>query len=208
MTIPAFAERGVHPVTRARHEAEVPPPFHWREFPPRYTPGRIIAGEAAALRKLHQRPTDQRDLVYFGGALIPRARASLFPAWRIAICIRHYATMSPDPARATKITLPRGGLARGNEHIWNQYTLRVHGPGRRDALLAHLQERKIGAEVYYPIPLDRQQCFQNIGRGGETCVRCPPPCRRGLEHPDFPRNHRRRARGSRRRHRGVCPQQG
>ncbi len=45
-------------------------------------------------------------------------------------------------------------------HIWNQYTLRVTGEGRRDALKRFLNERDIGAEIYYPVPLHRQECFQ------------------------------------------------
>lgn len=44
-------------------------------------------------------------------------------------------------------------------HIWNQYTLRVLGTGLRDALRDHLAARKIGCEIYYPLTLDRQQCF-------------------------------------------------
>jgi dTDP-4-amino-4,6-dideoxygalactose transaminase len=44
-------------------------------------------------------------------------------------------------------------------HIWNQFTVRVPGPGRRDALRAFLAEKGIGSEVYYPVPLHRQQCF-------------------------------------------------
>lgn len=47
----------------------------------------------------------------------------------------------------------------GCGHIWNQYTLRVIGGGRRDALRDHLAARKIGCEVYYPLTLDRQKCF-------------------------------------------------
>lgn len=53
-----------------------------------------------------------------------------------------------------------------NEGIWNQFTLRVTG-GRRDALKAFLAERKIGSEVYYPLTLDRQECFRGVGRGTE-----------------------------------------
>ncbi|MEP4685114.1 MAG: DegT/DnrJ/EryC1/StrS family aminotransferase, partial [Rhodopirellula bahusiensis] len=46
-------------------------------------------------------------------------------------------------------------------HVWNQYTLRVHG-GRRDALRAHLAERKVGSEIYYPVPMHKQECFADV----------------------------------------------
>jgi len=50
-----------------------------------------------------------------------------------------------------------------NGHIWNQYTLRVIGVGRRDALRAHLTARGVGSEIYYPLPLHEQACFANLG---------------------------------------------
>jgi dTDP-4-amino-4,6-dideoxygalactose transaminase len=50
-----------------------------------------------------------------------------------------------------------------NGHIWNQYTLRVIGTGRRDALRAHLTSRGIGSEIYYPLPLHEQACFASLG---------------------------------------------
>jgi dTDP-4-amino-4,6-dideoxygalactose transaminase len=49
-----------------------------------------------------------------------------------------------------------------NGHIWNQYTLRVPGPGRRDALRAYLQGVGIGCEIYYPLTLDQQPCYQSL----------------------------------------------
>jgi dTDP-4-amino-4,6-dideoxygalactose transaminase len=58
-----------------------------------------------------------------------------------------------------QLVLPR---AADGEHIWNQYTIRVPAPGRRDALRAHLQKRGIASEIYYPIPLDRQECFRGL----------------------------------------------
>jgi dTDP-4-amino-4,6-dideoxygalactose transaminase len=51
-------------------------------------------------------------------------------------------------------------VARGNEHIFHQYTLRVE---RRDALQAHLKAKGIGTAIYYPIPLHRQPCFAGLG---------------------------------------------
>lgn len=47
-------------------------------------------------------------------------------------------------------------------HVWNQYTIRVlHG--QRDMLRAHLQQLGIGTEIYYPVPLHQQACFQSLG---------------------------------------------
>jgi dTDP-4-amino-4,6-dideoxygalactose transaminase len=47
-----------------------------------------------------------------------------------------------------------------NEHIFNQYTLRVP---RRDELQAHLKAKHIGNSIYYPLSLHLQPCFAHLG---------------------------------------------
>jgi dTDP-4-amino-4,6-dideoxygalactose transaminase len=49
-----------------------------------------------------------------------------------------------------------------NDHIWNQFTLRVRGAGERDRLRSALEAAGIGCEVYYPLTLDQQTCFAGL----------------------------------------------
>jgi perosamine synthetase len=49
-------------------------------------------------------------------------------------------------------------IPEGQTHVFHQYTVRVSG-GKRDALRAHLQERGVGSEVYYPVPIHQQSFY-------------------------------------------------
>ena len=50
--------------------------------------------------------------------------------------------------------------ASGNFHVYNQYTVRVR---QRDALRNFLKDRGVGSEVYYPLPLHLQNCYNALG---------------------------------------------
>jgi dTDP-4-amino-4,6-dideoxygalactose transaminase len=65
------------------------------------------------------------------------------------------STIAPDDA---PIHLPY--TAPGAGHVYHQYVIRAY---RRDELREFLTARKIGTEIYYPIPLHLQPCFAYLG---------------------------------------------
>jgi dTDP-4-amino-4,6-dideoxygalactose transaminase len=97
-------------------------------------------------------------------------------------------------ASAARLVLP--AAYPHNEHIWNQYTVRVLGPGARDALQAHLKKHDIGCEIYYPRTMDRQECFSDTPEasrtGCETAHRLAEECLSLPIYPELPDDHRRR----------------
>lgn len=96
--------------------------------------------------------------------------------------VKGIALNGPDAPGDAKILLPQDF---SDEGIWNQFTLRVLN-GKRDALKQFLTERKIGCEIYYPVPLHRQECFKGIGRGGDYAPVAEKIAQEVLSIPVFP----------------------
>jgi dTDP-4-amino-4,6-dideoxygalactose transaminase len=48
----------------------------------------------------------------------------------------------------------------GSHRVWHQYVIRT---ARRDQLRAFLADRKIGSEIYYPVPLHLQNALKPLG---------------------------------------------
>ncbi len=71
----------------------------------------------------------------------------------------NYRRLFTDLGLTEQIGLP---VERSNaKHIYNQYVIRVSG--RRDELRAYLTEKGIGSDIYYPVPLHLQECFEYLG---------------------------------------------
>ena len=70
-----------------------------------------------------------------------------------------YRSMFTDSGLGEVIELP---YERENcRHIYNQFVVRV--PGRRDPLRQFLAANDIGTDIYYPVPLHMQECFEYLG---------------------------------------------
>ena len=76
--------------------------------------------------------------------------------------------------RRRNAELYRAGLARvgapvvvptpaeyQTRHIYNQFVIRAP---RRDELQAYLKQQSVGTDVYYPLPLHLQPCYEFLGR--------------------------------------------
>lgn len=70
-----------------------------------------------------------------------------------------YRELFTDAGLTEQISLP---FERENvRHIYNQFVIRV--PARRDDLRTFLTEQGIGTDIYYPVPLHLQECFEYVG---------------------------------------------
>ena len=94
-------------------------------------------------------------------AAILSVKLRQLPAWTEARR-RHalrYAELFAQAGLSGDLELP--AELPGCRHVWNQYTIRVRG-GKRDELREYLQDKKIGTEIYYPVPLHQQDCFRSL----------------------------------------------
>ena len=70
-----------------------------------------------------------------------------------------YRELFTDAGLTEQVGLP---YERENvRHIYNQFVVRV--PGKRDELRAFLTEKGIGTDIYYPVSLHMQECFEYVG---------------------------------------------
>ena len=74
---------------------------------------------------------------------------------------KHYNELLAAAGLVGKVSTP-AEASYPVRHIYNQYCITVAG-GRRDALKQFLAERGIGCAVYYPLPLNLQPCFAELG---------------------------------------------
>ena len=68
-------------------------------------------------------------------------------------------------------------------HIYNQYIVRALN---RDDLIQYLHEENIGSEIYYPVPLHKQQCMAAMGFNELTFPESEKAAQETLALPIYP----------------------
>jgi dTDP-4-amino-4,6-dideoxygalactose transaminase len=124
---------------------------------------RLLRNHGAEPKYLHSRIGGNFRLDAIQAAVL-RVKAPHLSAWSDA------RRRNADRYRALLTDHGLGGIVEmpveppGYTHVYNQFVVRVP---RRDALRAHLAGRRIGTEIYYPLPLHRQACFATLGRASD-----------------------------------------
>jgi len=116
-------------------------------------------------------------------AALLRVKLPHLPSW---IQRRREIAQIYDRAFA-QAALPNSALAppvrTRDPHVYHQYVIRTPW---REALVNHLREHNIGAEIYYPVPLHLQTCFSHLGEGLGTHPRAERAAREVLALPIRP----------------------
>jgi dTDP-4-amino-4,6-dideoxygalactose transaminase len=93
-----------------------------------------------------------------------------------------YRVLFTDKGVTEQVGLP---LERENcRHIYNQFVVRV--PGRRDELRKFLAVNGVGTDIYYPVPLHLQECFEYLGYREGDFPEAERAARESLAIPIYP----------------------
>ncbi|MEO1618698.1 MAG: DegT/DnrJ/EryC1/StrS family aminotransferase [Planctomycetota bacterium] len=147
---------------------------------------RLLAGHGMRPRYYHQAVGINSRLDTFQAAVLRIKLRHLDEAVnaRSAIAHRYMDWLNEsDLVAADQIVLPT--IDPNAFHVWNQFGIRV-GEGRRDALRSYLGECGVGSEIYYPIPMHRQECFEYLAVDPATLPETERASEEILNLPIFP----------------------
>ncbi|MBJ6144810.1 DegT/DnrJ/EryC1/StrS family aminotransferase [Hymenobacter sp. BT559] len=106
---------------------------------------------------------------------LPAAQAA-----RQALGARYDAGLANVPGLHIPVRDPR------SSHVFHQYTLRIEGDGRREALRQHLAQHGVPTAIYYPRPVHQQPAYAYLGYGAGQFPVAEQLCQQVLSLPLHP----------------------
>lgn len=161
--------------------------------------GMLTTGDAATADKLRLLGSHGMRPRYYHRILGINSRLDTFQAAVLRVKMRHlpaavearqanaerYQTMFRDAGLLDEGCIELPTRDPNAFHVWNQYTMRVTG-GQRDRLKASLAENGIGTEIYYPVPMHKQDCFAGIAIPKSGLPETERACAEVLNLPIYP----------------------
>jgi len=125
----------------------------------------------------------------FQGAIL-QVKLKYVAGWneaRRALASRYQALFA-KAGLAEEGPYPQNGVvlpceSAGSRHVWHQYVIRVR---RRSALREFLTARRIGSEIFYPLPLHLQEALRGLGYAEGDFPEAERAAREVLALPIFP----------------------
>lgn len=130
--------------------------------------GMVVTNDAQRAEKLRILRSHGAKPKYHHRVIGGNFRLDAIQAAIVAAKLRHLDNWTAARQRNVKRydqLLLESGLPIGlpavvtDRHIFNQYVIRV---SCRDELQAHLRKNGVGTEVYYPVPMHLQECFEYL----------------------------------------------
>lgn len=114
-------------------------------------------------------------------AAVLRVKLKYLPLWTQARRrnAANYRNLFADAGLLDQIELPEDSAG----HVYNQFVIRCP---QRDCLQGYLRSRGVATEIYYPIPLHLQKCFQYLGHRRGDFPRAEAASREALALPVYP----------------------
>jgi len=142
--------------------------------------GALFTRDAARAQLLQQLANHGQVQKYHHQRIGLNSRLDTLQAALLRVKLRHLpAAQAARQAVAARYDAALGAIsglhipARDprSSHVFHQYTLRVEGDGRRNALQQYLKQHGVPSAVYYPLPVQQQPAYEYLGsRVGEFPV--------------------------------------
>jgi len=108
------------------------------------------------LRHLDQALQNRREKAQNLIQLLKDKWKAIFPTER---CLCEGESMTLMDRSPNTVLLPYSCQKGVGEHAWNQFVIRIAGPGRRDKQRELFASSGVQTEIYYPRAMHHQDCF-------------------------------------------------